>query len=131
MLHGASADTLVVSARTAGGQRDRQGITLFLVDAKARGVTLSDARTVDGLRAADVGLDGVHVGAEAVLGAVDGGYATLEAGADLGAAALCAEAVGRDRSAQRGDARVPQDAPAVRPADRPASRPCSTARSTC
>jgi alkylation response protein AidB-like acyl-CoA dehydrogenase len=94
VLHGASADTLVVSARTAGGQRDRQGITLFLVDAKARGVSLSDARTVDGLRAADVGLDGVNVGAEAVLGAVDGGFATLEAGADLGAAALCAEAVG-------------------------------------
>ena len=94
VLHGATADTLVVAARTAGGQRDRQGITLFLVDAKARGVTLSDARTVDGLRAADVGLDGVHVGAEAVLGAVDGGFATLEAAADLGAAALCAEAVG-------------------------------------
>ena len=84
----------IVSARTAGGQRDRQGITLFLVDAKARGVTLSDARTVDGLRAADVALDGVHVEAEAVLGAVDGGFAALEAAADLGAAALCAEAVG-------------------------------------
>jgi alkylation response protein AidB-like acyl-CoA dehydrogenase len=94
VLHGASADTLVVSARSAGGQRDRDGITLFLVDAKARGVSLSDARTVDGLRAADVGLDGVHVGAEAVLGAVDGGFATLEAAADLGAAALCAESVG-------------------------------------
>ena len=57
-------------------------------------MSLSDARTVDGLRAADVALDGVHVGAEAVLGAVDGGLATLEAAADLGAAALCAEAVG-------------------------------------
>ncbi len=94
VLHGAAADTLIVSARTAGAQRDRDGITLFLVDAKARGVTVSDARTIDGLRAADVALDGVHVGAEAVLGAVDGGFATLEAGADLGAAALCAEAVG-------------------------------------
>ncbi len=94
VLHGAAADTLVVSARTAGAQRDRPGITLFLVDAKSRGVTLSDARTVDGLRAADVALDGVHVGAEAVLGTVDGGFATLETAADLGAAALCAEAVG-------------------------------------
>ena len=94
VLHGATADTLVVSGRTAGGQREAQGITLFLVDAKARGVTLSDARTVDGLRAADVALDGVHVGAEAVLGAVDGGFAALEDAVDLGAAALCAEAVG-------------------------------------
>ena len=94
VLHGGSANTLVVSARTAGGQRERQGITLLLVDAKMRGVTVSDARTVDGLRAADVALDGVHVGAESVLGQVDGGFAPLEAAADRGAAALCAEAVG-------------------------------------
>ena len=71
-----------------------RGITLFLVDAKGRGRDPERRAHGRRLRAADVGLDGVHVGAEAVLGAVDGGYATLEAAADLGAAALCAEAVG-------------------------------------
>jgi len=94
VLHGASADTLIVAARTAGGPRDREGITLVLVDAKARGVTATGYRTVDGLRAADVALDGVHVGADAVLGQVDGGLPLLERAVDLGAAALCGEAVG-------------------------------------
>ena len=78
VLHGGSANTLVVSARTAGGQRERQGITLLLVDAKMRGVTVSDARTVDGLRAADVALDGVHVGAESVLGQPIGRFQALQ-----------------------------------------------------
>ncbi len=94
VLHGASADTLVVAARTGGGQRDRQGITLFLVDARSRGVDATGYRTIDGLRAADVALADVHVGAGAVLGPVDGGLPFLERAVDLGAAALCAEAVG-------------------------------------
>jgi len=94
VLHGAGADTLVVSARTAGAQRDRAGITLFLVDAKTRGVNMSGYRTIDGLRAADVELDGVHVGDEAMLGPVDGALPLLEQAVDRGAAALCGEAVG-------------------------------------
>jgi len=94
VLHGASADTLIVAARTAGGPRDREGITLLLVDAKTRGVTATGYRTVDGLHAADVALDGVHVGTDAVLGQVDGGLPLLERAVDLGAAALCGEAVG-------------------------------------
>jgi len=94
VLHGASADTLVVSARTAGSQRDRAGITLFLVDGKTRGVNVSGYRTIDGLRGADIELDGVHVGDEAVLGPVDGALPLLEQAVDRGAAALCAEAVG-------------------------------------
>jgi alkylation response protein AidB-like acyl-CoA dehydrogenase len=94
VLNGATANTLVVSARTAGARRDAQGVTLFLVERGARGVSLSDYRTIDGLRAADLVLDGVRVGADAVLGPVDGGLAPLERAVDLGAAALCAEAVG-------------------------------------
>jgi len=94
VLNGATADTLVVSARTAGAQRDAKGVTLFLVERGAKGVSLTDYRTIDGLRAADLVLDGVRIGVDAVLGAVDGGLAPLERAVDLGAAALCAEAVG-------------------------------------
>ena len=49
--HGGSADQLVVSTRTSGGQRDENGITLFLVDAKAEGVTVDSFPTVDGQQA--------------------------------------------------------------------------------
>jgi alkylation response protein AidB-like acyl-CoA dehydrogenase len=94
VLNGATADTLVVSARTAGAQRDAKGVTLFLVGRGAKGVSLTDYRTIDGLRAADLVLDGVHVDADALLGAVDDGLVPLGRAVDLGAAALCAEAVG-------------------------------------
>src|SRR4029450_9870587 len=51
VLHGASADVLVVSARTAGQGVDPHGITLFLVDRPAPGVTVKEYRTIDELRA--------------------------------------------------------------------------------
>ncbi|MEQ9123530.1 MAG: acyl-CoA dehydrogenase family protein, partial [Alphaproteobacteria bacterium] len=67
-----SADKFIVSARTAGGPRDEKGITLFLVDAGASGVSVRGYPTVDGLRAGEVTLDKVKVGGDAVVGAVDG-----------------------------------------------------------
>ena len=88
------ADKLIVSARTAGGERDALGITLFLVDAGAAGVSLKSYMTVDGGRAADVTFEGVQVGPEAVLGEVDGGAALLSDLLDHGAVAVSAEAVG-------------------------------------
>jgi alkylation response protein AidB-like acyl-CoA dehydrogenase len=94
VLHGTAADTLVVAARTAGAQRDAAGITLFLVDRNARGVKVHDYRTIDGLRAADISFEVVRVGADAILGPLDGGLPLLEHAVDRGAAALCAEAVG-------------------------------------
>ena len=60
-LHGDAADKLIVSARISGGQRDKNGIGLFLVDAKAPGVSVRGYPTVDGLRAAEVTLTGVKV----------------------------------------------------------------------
>lgn len=93
-LHGAQADKLIVSARTAGQVRDKTGITMFVVDRKAPGVSLRDYRTIDGMRAADVTFANVAVGADAVLGKVNEGYVLLERVAEVGVAALCAEAVG-------------------------------------
>jgi alkylation response protein AidB-like acyl-CoA dehydrogenase len=91
---GAQADRLIVSARTAGGPRDAQGISLFVIERGMKGVGARDYRTIDGQRAAEVKLDDVLVGADAVLGPLDGALPLLEAIADVGAAALCAEAVG-------------------------------------
>jgi len=91
---GGSAGTLIVSARSAGAQTDKAGISLFLVDAGAPGVSVRDFPTIDGMRAAEVALDGVVVGAEALLGRLGEGYGILEPAVDRGIAALCAEAVG-------------------------------------
>ena len=94
VLGAAAADRLVVSARTSGGPRDRNGIGLFLVDRGAEGATLRDYRTVDGLRAAEVALENVAVGDDAVLGDPQDALPAIEAVAERAIAALCAEAVG-------------------------------------
>lgn len=94
VLHGAQAGMLVVSARSGGGQRDEDGISLFVVPADAPGVQLTDYRMLDGQRAADVRFDDVRVGADALLGQAGSGWAILDAALDHGAGLLCAEAVG-------------------------------------
>jgi alkylation response protein AidB-like acyl-CoA dehydrogenase len=99
VLHGASADTLVVSARTAGGDSEAAGITLFLVPRTAPGVSVKDLRTIDNLRAADVRFAAVPVGADALLGREGDGHAVIEEVVDYATALLCAEAVGAIRYA--------------------------------
>ncbi|HSW15058.1 MAG TPA: acyl-CoA dehydrogenase family protein [Solimonas sp.] len=94
VLHGAAADRLLVSARTTGGLRDASGVSLFLVDAKAAGVTIKDYPTQDGQRAAEVELKNVRVPASAMVGAEGAALAAIELAIDQGIAALCAEAVG-------------------------------------
>jgi alkylation response protein AidB-like acyl-CoA dehydrogenase len=90
----ASATDIVVAARTSGGQTDPNGITLFLVDAKAPGIERTDYPTVDGLRASEVKLANVRVGKENVIGEVGRGYGILRAVANDAILALSAEAVG-------------------------------------
>ncbi len=94
VLHGDAADTLIVSARTAGGPRDSKGISLFLVDRKTSGLGMRGYPTVDGLHAAEVTLDNVRLGAEALLGTEDAAFPVIERVVDRAIAALCAEAVG-------------------------------------
>jgi alkylation response protein AidB-like acyl-CoA dehydrogenase len=94
VLAGNAADVLIVPARTSGGARDRNGITLFAVDAKQPGVQRVSYRTVDGLHAANVVFEGVKVSAADVVGTVDQGLPLLEAAADETIIAMGAEAVG-------------------------------------
>jgi alkylation response protein AidB-like acyl-CoA dehydrogenase len=94
VLHGDSADWLIVAARTSGEQRSTEGITVFVVDAGASGVRREGFPTIDHQRAAEVLLDAVRVDADNVIGHADQGYPVLEWGVDLALAALAAEAVG-------------------------------------
>ena len=94
VLHGETADTLIVSARTKGGQRDRNGIGVFLVPANAKGVTVKGYPTQDGMRAADIRFEGVEVGADAAIGDPENGRPLIERVVDEARIAMCAEAVG-------------------------------------
>jgi alkylation response protein AidB-like acyl-CoA dehydrogenase len=94
VLHAGLADTLLVSARTAGKTGEALGVTLFLVPRQTPGVRLDEYLTVDGQRAADVHLKGVKLPAGNRLGPAGNALPAIEAALDVGLAALCAEAVG-------------------------------------
>lgn len=94
VIHGDSADLLVVPARISGNRRDKSGIGLFLVDAKAEGVSRKSYPTQDGLRGAEVRLAGVRVTKDDIIGEPTEGLAILDRIVDEGIAFLAAEAVG-------------------------------------
>ena len=92
VLNGDSADKLIVSARISGGQRDHDGLALFIVDAKAQGVSRRGYPTQDGLRAAEITFTDVR--ALEPLGEPGQAFAIISRVTDEAIAALCAEAVG-------------------------------------
>lgn len=94
VLHGAIAHQLIVSARTSGGERDEAGISLFLVDRKMPGLQVNGYPTQDGQRAAEVTFKNIKLGADALLGELNQGFAPLEQAVQRAIAAICAEAVG-------------------------------------
>src|ERR1700693_4549943 len=75
VIHAPCADQLIVSARTSGGDTDPEGISVFVVDARAPGVSMDAYRTIDELRAADVALKEVHVAGDALIGQAGRGLA--------------------------------------------------------
>lgn len=85
------ADYLIISARTSGDDYDRGGVSLFVVDRRAVGVGLQSFKTIDGRRAAEIGLRDVP---GQLLGREGEGVAALEACRDRAIGALCAETVG-------------------------------------
>lgn len=97
VLGAPQADVLLVSARTAGGQRDAKGVSLFLVPKSAKGVTTRDYPTMDGTRASEVYLENVSVGADALIGPADGALPLIERLVDDANAAFNHEAVGAMR----------------------------------
>jgi acyl-CoA dehydrogenase len=94
VLDGHVADTLIVAARTGGDGADKDGITLFLVDAKAAGVDVHRRSMVDSRNAARITLNDVQVDGADVLGPVGGGFAILDRVLDAGRACLAAEMLG-------------------------------------
>jgi pimeloyl-CoA dehydrogenase small subunit len=94
VLNGESADTLIVTARTKGGQRDTSGIGVFLVPGNAKGVAKKGYPTQDGLHAADITFTGVEVGTEAAIGDPENALPLIERVVDDARTAMCAEAVG-------------------------------------
>lgn len=91
---GEKADLLLVSARTGGSQLDASGISLFLVDGSAAGLSKRGYQRFEGGRAADITLSNVQVPAYALVGAQGKGYAVLEHISGYALLALASESLG-------------------------------------
>lgn len=94
VFNGDSADRLIVSARVSGDPDSEDGIALFIVDTGTTGISRRGYGTADGGRAADIDLDGVTLGDDAVLGKAGAAYPAIEKAIGRGVLALCAEALG-------------------------------------
>jgi alkylation response protein AidB-like acyl-CoA dehydrogenase len=94
VVDGHTAVLLIVAARTAGAPGERNGLTLFLVDPKARGIETERTAMVDSHNAARIRFDNVEVNADGVLGEVDQGGALLEGVLNIGRGAVASEMVG-------------------------------------
>ncbi len=99
VVHGASADMIVVAARTSGADDDQEGVTLFAVPKDATGLGHNSVRLVDSSMASHLTLDGVELDGDAVIGEVDGGREVLGRVLDAGRVGAAAEGVGVARGA--------------------------------
>jgi acyl-CoA dehydrogenase len=98
VVDGHVSDLLIVAARSAGKPGERDGLTLFLVDPKAKGVAVERTAMVDAHNAARIEFD-VEVDADSVLGEVDQGGALLDGILNVGRAAVASEMVGAGEEA--------------------------------
>jgi alkylation response protein AidB-like acyl-CoA dehydrogenase len=94
VVDGHAADLLIVAARTSGSAGERDGLTLFLVDPRARGIGIERTAMVDSHNAARIKFESVEVNADGVLGEVDQGGGLLEGVLNIGRGAVASEMVG-------------------------------------
>jgi len=94
VVDGHTADLLIVAARTAGAAGESKGLTLFLVDPKAKGIAIERTAMVDAHNAARISFDNAEVDADSVLGEVDQGGGLLGGVLNIGRGAVAAEMVG-------------------------------------
>jgi alkylation response protein AidB-like acyl-CoA dehydrogenase len=94
VVHGGSADVILVAARTGGSAGETDGLTLFAVEKEAAGLSAEVDRLVDSSMAARLTFDGVEVDGDAVVGEVDGGWPVLGRVLRAGRAGASAELVG-------------------------------------
>ena len=94
VINGPNADFFIVSARTSGDQRDKEGVSLFIIPSKAAGLSRRDYPTVDGQRACELMLDQVELDESNILGEEGQGLVVLEQAIDFATLAIGSEAVG-------------------------------------
>jgi len=91
VLDGHVADKLLVVARTGGDQTSRDGLSVFLVDRDASGVSVERTIMADSRNAANITLSGVAVGADALVGSEGQAADAIDQALDIARIGLAAE----------------------------------------
>jgi len=99
VVDGHVADLLIVAARTAGAPGETRGLTLLLVNGKAKGLRAERTPMVDSHNSARLSFENVSVAADAVLGEIDAGWNALEGTLNVGRACVAAELLGAGEEA--------------------------------
>jgi len=94
VVQGASADVILVAARTAGSAGETDGLTLFAIDRDAKGLDIDNVALTDSSKASRLTFNNVEVDADAVVGEVDGGWTPLSRALNAGRAGAASELVG-------------------------------------
>ena len=94
VMNGPAADKLIISVRTSGNQLDKSGISLFIVDREASGVSLRDYSNIDGSKASELTLENVVLSKDAMLGEEGNAFSSIEHVVNLATLAISAEAIG-------------------------------------
>jgi alkylation response protein AidB-like acyl-CoA dehydrogenase len=94
VVDGHVADRLIVAARSAGAPGEHDGLTLFWVDAKTKGLEIERTAMLDAHNAARITFDNAEINADSVLGEIDHGSALLEQVLNIGRGAVAAEMIG-------------------------------------
>ena len=99
VIDGASADLLIVLARTSGNKGEMSGLTLFLIDSDDPGIEKIKLDMADSRNYANINFDNVEVDAESILGDEETGGETAENILDIGRIALASEMLGNAEAA--------------------------------
>jgi acyl-CoA dehydrogenase len=99
VVDGASADLLIVLARTSGNKGETSGLTLFFVNSNSSGVEKIKLDMADSRNYANIVFSDVEINKEDILGDIETGGETAENILDIARIALSAEMLGNSEAA--------------------------------
>ena len=99
VVDGASAELLIVLARTSGNKGETSGLTLFFVNSNSSGVEKIKLDMADSRNYANIVFSDVEINKEDILGDIETGGETAENILDIARIALSAEMLGNSEAA--------------------------------
>jgi alkylation response protein AidB-like acyl-CoA dehydrogenase len=99
VIDGASADLIILLARTSGDKGDMTGLTLFLVDANSNGFETKKLDMADSRNYSNINFNNVEISDSNILGDLETGGEIIENVLDIGRIAMASEMLGNAEAA--------------------------------